>query len=100
MNVREVLGKLRNIKRIREGWTARCRAHDDEHNSLSIKEGDGGRVLLYCHAGCSTEQVCVALGIGFKDLMPDPPASGDQPGIVQTYDYRDESGALLYQNCR
>src|SRR5438094_550718 len=34
---------------------ARCPAHDDREPSLSIREGDHGKVLVCCHAGC--EQV-------------------------------------------
>ncbi|MEM7778064.1 MAG: toprim domain-containing protein [Pseudomonadota bacterium] len=29
-----------------------CPAHNDRTPSLSIRDGDGKRVLLYCHAGC------------------------------------------------
>src|SRR5690606_6251 len=35
------------------GFTARCPAHDDRRNSLSVSEGDRGKLLAYCHAGCS-----------------------------------------------
>ena len=35
------------------GWMARCPAHDDRTPSLSIAQGDDGRVLLKCHAGCT-----------------------------------------------
>lgn len=52
-------------------WRARCPAHDDRRPSLSIREGDDGRVLLKCHAGCSTEEVLAALGLGWGDLFPD-----------------------------
>ena len=41
--------------------TARCPAHDDTHPSLSIKDGDAGRLLLYCHAGCSYEDIVAAI---------------------------------------
>ena len=45
-------------------WIARCPAHDDNNPSLSIGEGDNGRLLLYCHAGCSFEDIRKALGYG------------------------------------
>lgn len=53
------------------GWTARCPAHDDRRASLSIARGDGGRVLVKCHAGCTAEAVVTALGLTMRDLMPD-----------------------------
>ena len=36
---------------------ARCPAHDDSTPSLSIKDGDNGRILVYCHGGCSNADV-------------------------------------------
>ena len=90
MSARDLLHKFANVKRGGDGWTARCPAHDDEHNSLSIGEGAGGRLLLHCHAGCSFEAVCAAAGI-----------SGSLASqIVATYDYLDETRALLYQSVR
>ncbi len=41
--------------------TARCPAHQDKTPSLSIREGDGGRLLTFCHARCSAEAVWGAL---------------------------------------
>jgi len=43
------------------GWMARCPAHDDRKPSLSIRRGDGGKVLVRCHAGCDQRQVIAAL---------------------------------------
>ncbi len=34
------------------GWMARCPAHADREPSLSIRDGDGNKVLVRCHAGC------------------------------------------------
>lgn len=53
------------------GWTARCPAHDDSEPSLSVSEGDDGRALLRCHAGCDTEDVVAALGMELSDLYPE-----------------------------
>lgn len=41
--------------------SARCPAHDDKNPSLSIKEGEGGRLLLFCHAGCDFRAIVSAL---------------------------------------
>ena len=57
-------------KRQGKGWTARCPAHDDRTPSLAVSEGDDGRVLMYCHAGCTNGAVCDALGIAESDLFP------------------------------
>lgn len=44
-----------------QGNNARCPAHDDQHGSLSIGEGNGGKPLLKCHAGCAQSAVIEAL---------------------------------------
>jgi hypothetical protein len=95
MTAREVLHLFKNVKRCADGWVARCPAHEDAHNSLSISDGDGGRLLLYCHAnaGCSYEDICRAAGI--EKSLP-----SSQRRVVASYDYRDEKGILLYRATR
>lgn len=73
-----VLSKLPDAKRNCKGWVARCPAHDDRQPSLSIDEGDDGRVLLHCHAGCTAQAIVEAVGLNLADLMPDTPASGHE----------------------
>jgi hypothetical protein len=50
------------------GWMVRCPAHDDRSPSLRIGVGDDGRVLVYCFAGCATEDVLRCAGLTFADL--------------------------------
>ena len=63
-----VLSKLSDAKANGHGWQSRCPAHEDQNPSLSIAEGDDGRALLKCHAGCTTEDVVAALEIRMADL--------------------------------
>jgi CHC2 zinc finger len=51
-------------------WKALCPAHDDQDPSLSITEGDNGRVLLHCFAGCDERAILQAMGLTFRDLFP------------------------------
>lgn len=70
----DILGLLKRVNKTPKGWSACCPAHDDKHHSLSVAKGDDGRWLLTCHyAGCSVEDICVALRIEVKDLFPDRP---------------------------
>ena len=46
--------------RIRRETRGHCPAHDDRDPSLSVDAVDG-RVLIYCHAGCSFERIRDAL---------------------------------------
>lgn len=50
-------------------YLACCPAHEDKSPSLSIKEVDGGRVLVYCFAGCSAAEVCASVGLELRDLF-------------------------------
>ncbi|MDA0591221.1 MAG: hypothetical protein O2820_10250 [Planctomycetota bacterium] len=49
-----------------------CPAHEDKNPSLSVTEGDDGRVLLKCWAGCSFEEILNAAGLKKSDLFPRP----------------------------
>ena len=73
-----VLAKLPEAKRNQKGWNVQCPAHEDRRPSLSIAEGDDGRALLHCHAGCTAEQITEALGLTLADLMP--PSSAKRRG--------------------
>ena len=50
-------------------WMALCPAHQDGTASLSIREGDDGRVLLHCFVGCGASEVVDALGLNMYDLF-------------------------------
>ena len=52
-------------------YMAACPAHQDRSPSLSIREGDDGRVLIYCHAGCNTGDVLKELHLSFRNLFPE-----------------------------
>ena len=57
-----------------------CPAHNDRDPSLSVKEGDKGIVLHCTSRGCSTEDICAALGIRMSELFKDPlPARSGKP---------------------
>lgn len=94
-----VLSKLEGIRKVGErSFMARCPAHADSTASLGVKEGDDGRCLLRCHAGCTTEDIVANVELAMSDLFPERDARGAD--IVAKYDYRDEAGKLLYQVVR
>jgi hypothetical protein len=68
--VARVLARVQGVRRNGTSWTARCPAHDDRTPSLSIAQGDDGRVLLKCHAGCTHKAIAAALGIEERELFP------------------------------
>lgn len=56
----ESIAKALNGRKVGQGWTARCPAHDDREPSLSIRDAEG-KVLVRCHAGCDQRDVIAAL---------------------------------------
>lgn len=52
MNAGDLIKHLQGVRSVRGGWIAKCPAHDDRTASFSISE-QGGKVLLFCHAGCN-----------------------------------------------
>jgi hypothetical protein len=98
MTAAAVAARLR-ARRTGDRWMARCPAHEDRRASLSIATGDEGRVLLHCHANCSTEAICAAAGLALHDLFPRH-GSRVTRQIVATYTYRDEHGTPLFEVVR
>jgi len=84
------------------GWEARCPAHNDTEPSLSISEGEKGKTLLKCHAGCTFEQIKDALterGLWRPRNANGKATNGHAVGarkVVASYPYRDRDGTVLY----
>jgi len=65
----QFLLRLERVKPRGEGYMARCPAHEDQENSLSIDLGQDGRVLLNCFAGCPVDRIVAAVGLKLRDLF-------------------------------
>ncbi len=72
-----VLSRLEPAKPSGKGWQARCPAHEDQRASLSVDEGDDGRALLYCHAGCTLDDILTSLHLETRDLFAPQTARGE-----------------------
>src|SRR5438105_1459934 len=79
----KILNRLKGVKPSRGGsYSALCPAHNDRQPSLSVSEGEDGRVLLRCHRGCPTERVVSAIGLSLSDVFvnsPQPPVPDPSP---------------------
>ena len=62
---------------------ARCPAHEDRFPSLSIREGQDGRVLIHCFAGCTHTAILAKLELAPTDLFAGPPPSAEQFATLQ-----------------
>ena len=57
----ETIAKALGGRKAGGAWMACCPAHNDREPSLSIIDGNGGKVLVRCHAGCDQRDVIGAL---------------------------------------
>ena len=98
MTLDDVLARFESRKAIAGGFMVRCPAHEDRMASLAVSLGEGGKILLHCHAGCTVNAIVSALGLTLSDLFPDDPHESASPETP--YDYRDAAGELRYQSVR
>lgn len=71
MRLDEFVARLENLRKAGHGWGARCPAHVDRANSLSVATGTDGRLLVHCFAGCTIAEIVGAMGLHLSDLFPD-----------------------------
>ena len=103
----------------RQYGSARCPVHNDHTPSLSISDGNDGKLLVKCHTGCA--QATLVDELKTRGLWPESQPTAklrihrggkDAPEVyavperragsreVAVYDYRDETGRTLYQALR
>jgi hypothetical protein len=124
MTATEFAQRIHGARHSGAEWVGHCPAHEDRNPSLTWKDGEKG-VVVTCHAGCSIEKICAAVGVRVATLFyqprgaatrtrprvvtakapreKHPPTSRDAestPREVVAYSYRDEKGALLYEHVR
>jgi putative DNA primase/helicase len=96
--IAKALGKARKVG---DGWSCVCPAHDDHRASLSLTVRDG-QLLWCCHAGC--DQVVVRNGMRQAGVLMDgdarPAERKVRKQVVAVYPYTDERGQVLYEKVR
>lgn len=84
-----IVRALESIGTVRQSggqFQAQCPAHEDRAPSLSVR-GIDGQALVYCHAGCRTDDIMAALKMGMADLYD------DRRGL----DYRYPDGRVVHR---
>lgn len=66
-----ILSRLEKVSGKKGGgrYIAQCPAHADHSPSLSICEGDDGRVLLHCFSGCRAEAIVSSIKLTMTELF-------------------------------
>ena len=107
MILTEFLDGLENVQGKGNQYTARCPAHDDRHNSLSVSQGKDGRILLHCHAGCPPEAIAEAMHLDMKELFPSgeenkgrKTGSSEKGRTTDEYIYYDSDGTPILKKLR
>lgn len=61
MSAAAIAAALGGARRSGRGWLVRCPAHDDHNPSCSLADGENGKLLVKCWAGCDSRDVLAAL---------------------------------------
>ena len=97
MHLSEIVSRFQNAKLIGENqYQCKCSSHDDRKASLTITEEDN-KILMHCHAGCSTSDILRAVGLTEKDLFNGVQKKSE---VVAEYLYKDAEGNTLYKVMR
>jgi len=105
MKIEEFLGRLNGFKKAGTGYMALCPAHNDQGQSLSVKELPD-KLLVHCHAGCSIESVLKAMDLSKADLFSNT-TGGRQPSgqspigkAAKVYQYHNSKGEVVFEAVR
>jgi len=111
--VEKVLNRVEGVEERANGYWCICPAHDDHNPSLHVEEGEDGRVLMVCRAGCSQAEVLAALeerGLSRRELFErgsgevvplngrsknSKGSSHDRSRLIEAYHVKDASGRLV-----
>lgn len=83
-------------------WMARCPAHEDREPSLAIRDGDQGRVLVRCHAGCEQRDVIAILrhrGLWSGSTFVARPSAAVPSNTTEALE-RSAAAIRLWEGCR
>lgn len=110
MTYEEILSHFQ-VKKYGNGKAqALCPAHPDKEASLTITQGNDGKTLLKCHAGCSSKSVVLAAGLKMADLFSENRLSEERRRtyiesrekrkIEAVYNYVSTNGEYAYTKIR
>jgi AAA domain len=102
MRLEDILSRFDGIRKCRDGYKARCPAHDDRQPSLSITEKNG-KILINCFAQCALEKILAKVNLQLSDLFINEVRARRQSTAareVGRYPYTDEQGNLLFEKVR
>jgi CHC2 zinc finger len=93
-----ILSRLEKVSSNKGGsrYKALCPAHADRSPSLSICEGDDGRVLLHCFSGCSVVAIVSSVNLTMAELFCVDTGS-KRPPLVPGVSRRELTAAIEFE---
>ena len=70
MTLEELADRFEGVHQSGEHYRARCPAHGSTSGTLSIAEGEEGKLLVRCFAGCELGAILACVGLRVSDLFP------------------------------
>lgn len=79
-------------------WIARCPLRPDRTPSLTIAEGEGGRILLHDFGGGDTAAILAALGLTWRDICGAPTSPAERERLGREREKRQAAEAAQRQH--
>jgi len=73
ISIEEFLSRLQKVRKTgSRSWMACCPSHQDKNPSMTVSEGNDGRILVHCFSQqCGIDDITASVGLEVKDLMPE-----------------------------
>ncbi len=100
--VDKVLSRAEGVREVGSGWLVRCPLSDhgqgrgDQNPSVSVSEGNDGRALVNCKAGCETEALLEAWSLSMSDLFE---SRNGHAGAKNVFGYTPRDNTATLQRC-
>ena len=98
MTLSDILQRLDGVKKVGDGYMAKCPCHADNTPSLSVKE-ENGKLLIHCFGGCSYTDIMTELGFHRESTAGQNRATAKESeylyagGVLKKVKYRRADGS-------
>ena len=88
IDVNELVGKLDRARpQGTNQWRASCpckknHKHGDRSRGFYVRQAEDGRIMVYCQAKCTLEEICSELGYKTTDLLPDKAPTDRKQSLI------------------
>lgn len=100
MTYEEILSRFKIEKRNGDKVQCKCPCHDDKKASMTITNNNG-KILIHCHAGCSTDDILSSVGLTYSDLhLDDIDISDKWKNYVESRAKKHIEAVYNYSSCK